>query len=67
MYELVLKAKKGDKKAFTELILELEDNLYKIARTRLCNPEDVSDAIQETMVSAYRAIDKLKKPELFKT
>lgn len=67
MYELVLKAKKGDKKAFTELILELEDNLYKIARTRLCNPKDVSDAIQETMVSAYRAIDKLKKPELFKT
>ena len=67
MYELVLKAKKGDKAAFTELILQLEDDLYKIARTRLNNQEDIFDAIQETMISAYKSIGKLKKVEFFKT
>lgn len=67
MYELVLKAKKGDKEAFTELILQLEDDLYKIARTRLNNQEDIFDAIQETMISAYKSIGKLKKAEFFKT
>lgn len=67
MYELVLKAKKGDKDAFTELILQLEDDLYKIARTRLNNQEDIFDAIQETMISAYKSIGKLKKAEFFKT
>ena len=67
MYELVLKAKKGDKEAFTELILQLEDDLYKIARTRLNNQEDIFDAIQETIISAYKSIGKLKKIEFFKT
>lgn len=67
MYELVLKAKKGDKEAFTELILQLEDDLYKIARTRLNNQEDIFDAIQETIISAYKSIGKLKKVEFFKT
>lgn len=67
MYELVLKAKKGNKEAFTELILQLEDDLYKIARTRLNNQEDIFDAIQETMISAYKSIGKLKKAEFFKT
>lgn len=67
MYEMVLKAKKGDKEAFTELILEIEDDLYKIARTRLNNQEDIFDAIQETMISAYKSIGKIKKVEFFKT
>ena len=30
--ELVYKAKRGDKEAFTSLILKLEDDLYKIAK-----------------------------------
>lgn len=67
MYELVEKARRGNKEAFTELILELEDDLYKIARTRLSNKEDICDAIQETMISAYKSINKLRKVELFKT
>lgn len=67
MYELVLKAKKGDKEAFTELILELEDDLYKIARTRLSNQEDIFDAIQDTMISAYKSISKLRDVKKFKT
>lgn len=66
MEKLVAKAKKGDKDSFTELILKIEDDLYKIARTKLNNQEDILDAIQETIISAYKSINKLKKNELFK-
>ena len=66
MEELVAEAKKGDKDAFTQLILNIEDDLYKIARTRLNDQEDILDVIQETIISAYKSINKLKKNELFK-
>ena len=61
MEELVAEAKKGDKDAFTQLILNIEDDLYKIARTRLNDQEDILDVIQETIISAYKSINKLKK------
>jgi len=66
MEKLVIEAKNGNKDAFTELILNLEDDLYKIARTRLDNQEDITDTIQETVISAYKSIRKLKRNELFK-
>jgi len=66
MEKLVIEAKNGNKDAFTELILNLEDDLYKIARTRLDNQEDIMDTIQETVISAYKSIRKLKRNELFK-
>lgn len=67
MNELVIKAKNGNKEAFTQLITNIEDELYKIARTRLNDTEDIFDAIQETMISAYRSIHKLKNERYFKT
>lgn len=67
MDELVLKAKKGDKEAFTQLILCIEDEIYKIAKTKLENDENVFDAIQETMISAYKSIHKLREIKYFKT
>ena len=50
MDDLVRKAKQGDKQAFTELILAIKTDLYKIAKARLRNDEDVYDVIQETKV-----------------
>lgn len=67
MNELIIKAKKGDKEAFTQLIFSIEDEIYKIAKTRLQNDEDVFDAIQETMISAYKSIHKLREVNYFKT
>lgn len=67
MDELVIKAKKGNKDAFTELIINIEDELYKIAKTRLINNEDIFDAIQETMISAFKSLHKLKNEKYFKT
>ena len=66
MDELVKRAQQGNKEAFTELILLLKADLYKIAKTRIKNDEDIYDAIQETMIIAFKSIKKLKKIESFK-
>ena len=66
MDDLVKKAKQGDKQAFTELILAIKMDLYKIAKARLRNDEDVYDVIQETMIIAFNSIKKLKNTDSFK-
>lgn len=67
MEELVVKAKEGNEAAFTELMLQIKDELYKIAKIRLKNDDDVFDAIQETVLSAYKSLKKLKYNQYFKT
>ena len=67
MEELIQKAKTGDKEAFTTIMLSLEKDLYKIAKTRLKNDDDIYDAIQETIIEAFKSIKKLKNTEAFKT
>lgn len=65
--ELIKEAKFGDKNSFTQIVLALEDELYKIAKTRLSCEADIDDAIQETMIQAYYSIKQLKNIECFKT
>lgn len=67
MDELILKAKDGDKASFTELMLQIKDELYKVAKVRLKNDDDVFDAIQETMLVTYKSLKKLKYNQYFKT
>ncbi len=67
MQELLEKAKNGDKEAFTELLTYIEKDLYKIARTRLKNDDDIADVFQETVIRAYKHIKKLKNNSYFKT
>ena len=66
MEELVRKSQKGDKEAFTQLILEIKNDLYKITKMKTTNEEDVQDIIQESMLDAYKYIKKLKEPKKFK-
>lgn len=63
MEELVKQAQKGDKEAFTQLIYEMRQDLYKIARCRLSCEDDIEDAVQETMIETFRNIKKLNKRE----
>lgn len=44
-----------------------EKDLYKIAKARLDNDEDVYDAVQETLIRAFKSIKKLKEVQYFKT
>lgn len=47
--------------------MSLETDLYRIAEIRLDNKEDIFDVIQETIITAFNSINKLKKNEYFKT
>lgn len=66
MEELILSAQNGNEEAFTKLILSINDDLYKIAKTRISNEDDIADAVQETMIEAYKSIKKLNSPNKFK-
>lgn len=66
MEELVEKAKNHDPKAFSELIINIEKELYLIAKTKLNNDDDIGDAIQETIFKSYKNIKKLRENSLFK-
>ena len=56
--ELVEKAKNGDSDAFTNLILNIEKDLYCIAKSKINDENDIDDIIQETMMIAFFNIKK---------
>lgn len=64
---LIKKAIKGDSEAFISLIDKHELTMYKTAKAILNNEEDIGDAIQETILSAYKNINNLKSSKYFKT
>ena len=67
MEELIKKAQHGDKESFTQAILKIKNDLYKITKTKTTNEEDIQDIVQETMIEAYKHIDSLKEPIKFKS
>lgn len=67
MEELINRAKKGDINALTDLIYDLKEDLFKIARTRLSQLDDIEDAFQETILEAHNSIKKLRDPNKFKS
>lgn len=64
---LIKKAQNGDKEAFISIINEHLQMMYKVAKTRLSSEEDIGDAIQETILSAYKSICVFKNTSYFKT
>ena len=65
MEELIRMAQNGDEIAFTNLIMLINDDLYKIAKSRITNETDIEDAIQETMIETYKSIKKLNEPRKY--
>lgn len=64
--KIAKKAKKGDEEAFTLLINNFKYDFFRIAKSRLLNDEDAIDAVQETIISIYLNLDKLKNVHKFK-
>ncbi|MGL4796527.1 MAG: RNA polymerase sigma factor [Paraclostridium sp.] len=64
---LIKKAIKGNSQAFITLIDKHELAMYKTAKAILNNEEDIGDAIQETILAAYKSIKTLKNTKYFKT
>lgn len=65
--ELVIRAGKRDKEAFSELMCQHKVSMYKVAKAILGNEEDVADAMQETLLTCWEKIGTLRRPEYFKT
>ncbi|MFS0873780.1 sigma-70 family RNA polymerase sigma factor [Paenibacillus xylanilyticus] len=65
--DLVNQAIQGDRDAFIRLIREIENSLYNTAKSMLRKEEDVADAIQETILKAYKSMHTLREPQYFKT
>ena len=60
-------AKNGDKQAFNDLIEENKFKIYKTAKSILKDEDDVCDAIQDSLIRAYKGISKLQNNEYFST
>lgn len=67
MNQLIEKAKKKDPDAFTELIQQQMQMMYKIAKSILYSDEDVADAIQDTILACWEKMNSLKNERYFKT
>lgn len=60
-------AKKGDNAAFARLIEIVKVKMYKTAISILKNDDDACDAIQETLMSAYKNLNTLNNSGYFST
>lgn len=63
----VKRAKKGNHKAFQELMEEEKIKLYKIAYVYMKNEEDALEVFQETVLKAFTSIKNLKDERYFST
>lgn len=64
---LVKRAKDGDFNAFDELITRYETKVYNLAYKMLGSQEDAKDVLQETFISAFKALDNFKEKSSFST
>lgn len=62
---LVKKAKKGNKQALFHLIIQKQDELYRLAYSYVKNEHDAMDAMEDMIVIAYEKIGQLQKDPSF--
>lgn len=61
------KAINGDKEAFSRIIIQNKEAMYKTAIVILRNEEDAYDAIQDALIKMYRNINNLQNVDAFKS
>lgn len=61
------KAINGDNEAFSRIIIQNKESMYKTAIVILRNEEDAYDAIQDALIKMYKNIQNLQKVEAFKS
>ncbi len=67
MNRLVQSAKNGNKNSFIKLINSIKNDLYRIAKVKLSNEDDINDILQDTILDIYSSLDKLQNNSFFKT
>ncbi len=65
--DLVEEARLGNNEAFEQLIKENKLKMYKVAKSILKNEDDICDAIQNALISAYSNLNKLQNNKYFST
>lgn len=64
---LVKQAKVGNFNAFDELVTRYETKVYNLAYKMLGSEADAKDVLQETFISAFKALDNFKEKSSFST
>ena len=65
MERLISQARKGDPDAFKELMESQMQNMYKAARSVLCNDEDIADAISDTILVCWEKVFPVEGRQIF--
>ena len=55
------------RETFSNLILDRESTLYRVAMSMLRNEKDCEDAVQTAVLTAFEKLGTLKHEEYFKT
>jgi len=63
---LLIKAQKGDIKAFEELLLRIEKTIYNAVYRLVLNQEDAKDLTQEVVIKIYKNLNKCDDARAFK-
>jgi RNA polymerase sigma-70 factor (ECF subfamily) len=64
---IVLQAREGDAKAFSELVRRYENKIFRLAMHITQNREDAEDVLQETFLKAYEHLDQFQGNSKFYT
>lgn len=62
---LIGRARQGDRGAFDAIYLRYARPVGTVVASRLADPDDRADAVQETFVRAWRRLDTLRDPQQF--
>ncbi len=65
--ELIENAKAGSVTAFTDLVASYRVSLFRFLKTRCANHADAEDALQDTLMSAYRYLNSYNPRWRFST
>ncbi len=64
---LILRAQSGDKSAYNQLLMSIQNELYGYIYNMVYNKSYVEDILQEVFVIIYRKLFLLREPECFWT
>ncbi len=56
-----------NKEVFGKLVIDVQESLYRVAKSILYSDEDCKDAIQEAIAKGFEKLDTLKKDKYAKT
>lgn len=66
-HELVVRAQKGDKRAFELLVVKYQRKLARLLSRLVRDPAEVEDVAQEAFIKAYRALPNFRGDSAFYT